>query len=86
MNALFQRLYENEPPVKCIYCDKTSPYWGWKDLCDRRCYYGLCDLLEAYESEKVAEPDPRIVTYFTKNPNPSHSFIFNKLAAYIKDK
>ena len=86
MEALFQELYASEPSVKCIYCDKISPYWGWTDLCNRTCYYGLCDLLEAYETGSVTEPDHRIVTYFTKNPKPTHSFIFNKLAVYIKSK
>jgi hypothetical protein len=85
MDVLFQELYAAETQIHCIYCKKTSPYWGWTDLCNRTCYYGLSDLLEAYESGSVAEPDPRIVTYFTKNPEPAHSFIFNKLAAYIKN-
>jgi hypothetical protein len=84
MDVLFQELYGHVEPVYCIYCKKTSPYWGWTDLCNRTCYYGLCELLEAYESGSVAEPDSRIVSYFTKNPKPSHSFIFNKLAIYIK--
>jgi len=84
MQALFQELYASEAPVHCMYCDKTSPYWGWTDLCNRTCYYGLCELLESYESGSTVEPDPRIVIYFTKNPQPSHSFIFKKLAIYIK--
>jgi hypothetical protein len=65
--------------VTCILCDKVSPNWGWAGLCNRTCYHGLCNLLEAFESGLVSDPDPRLLKYFTLYPNPSHTFIRNKL-------
>lgn len=56
---------------------------GWKDLCHRRCYYGMCDLITAYNSEPDEIPDPRIVTYFTMNPESGHSFDDEKILAFV---
>lgn len=68
---------------RCIYCETVSECSGWTDLCDRRCYYGLSALLFSYESDLVPSPDPRIIEYFKKNPDPPHSFIFEKLKLFI---
>lgn len=65
--------------VTCILCDKVSSSWGWTGLCNRTCYHGLCELLEAFESGRVPDPDPRLVKYFTLYPYPSHTFNRNKL-------
>ena len=67
----------------CAYCNKYSEYKGWESLCNRGCYYDLCDLLNSYESGKVVEPDPRIVKYFSKYPEPPHSFFYKKIIEYI---
>jgi len=54
----------------CIACASVVPEsWGWKDLCNRGCYYTMCDLLDAYETGRVGLPDPRLVEYFTRNPD-----------------
>ena len=68
---------------KCIYCGIVSTCTGWSNLCDRRCYYNLKDLLFDYESGSIETPDPRIVEYFTLNPDPSHSFFFEKLKGFL---
>ena len=70
----------------CIYCSKTSICSGWVSLCNRGCYYGICDLLYLYNDGKVSEPDPRIVEYFTKYPESYHLFSDKKILAYIKGK
>jgi len=70
----------------CFYCDNTSSNGGWADLCNRSCYYGLCMLLEKYESDKVDEPDSRIIYYFTKHPSSNHTFNNTKTLEYIKNK
>jgi hypothetical protein len=68
----------------CFACGAHYEEWGWMDLCDRRCYYTMSDLLYAYESYQVAIPDQRLVRYFTRNPDGgSHSFFPQRIFAYI---
>jgi len=83
---LREYLYRDAPEQKCLYCKKVELYSGWMSLCDRTCYYGLSNLLESYENGTVTEPDPRIVEYFKKYPEPEHTFMdFEKLKKYIKN-
>jgi len=79
-------LYPVSNTQKCVYCKEVSSYGGWEGLCNRRCYYGICQLLEDYEVGKVSEPDQRIVEYFTLYPSPSHSFNYEKIIHHIKNK
>jgi hypothetical protein len=68
----------------CFACGAHYEEWGWMDLCDRRCYYTMSDLLYAYESYQVAIPDQRLVRYFTRNPDGGgHSFFPQRIFAYI---
>ena len=84
MRSLFN--YENIK-IDCIYCDKIhTDYTGWAGLCDRKCYYGIVDLLGKYNTSEVSEPDPRILKYFTKYPEPIHSFPSEKIIAYLKQR
>ena len=69
---------------KCEFCGKTAETSGWTGLCDRRCYYGLSDLIELYETGKRSEPDPRVIAYFTLYPEPTHSFMNEKTLSYLK--
>ena len=70
--------------IECIYCEKTNTdYSGWDSLCDRKCYYGIVDLLTKYNTNEVSDPDPKIVKYFTINPEPTHSFFKDKILSYI---
>ena len=84
MTSIFEQIYANAATQTCICCNKTAPWRGWDDLCNRTCYYALCDLLNSFN--KGAEPDSRIVAYFTKYPEPSHSFNDEQIMAYIKQK
>ena len=59
---------------KCAYCGEEIVQNGWLDLCQRQCFYRLRELLVAYNSSPDEIPDPRIVAYFTKNPESGHSF------------
>ena len=59
---------------KCAYCGEEMVQNGWLDLCQRQCFYGLRELLVAYNSGPDEIPDPRIISYFTKNPESGHSF------------
>ena len=84
MPSIVDMLYGLESPKqRCIYCDTYSQHNGWISLCNRNCYYGLCDLLESYEGGEVSKPDSRIVKYFTMHPEPSHSFFHEKITKYI---
>ena len=83
MSFILKDLYANMPDQACMYCGRTSKYRGWESLCDRSCYYGLSELLQMYENEKVNIPDQRIIAYFTKYPEPSHSFVFEKLKRHL---
>lgn len=84
MRSLFN--YENIK-VNCIYCEKENvDYTGWESLCNRQCYYGLSALVDKYNEKEEFEPDPKIVKYFTVNPEPTHSFSSEKILKYIKDK
>ena len=88
MPSLFGLLCPDKEPATvqtCMYCYKTQEYWGWVDLCSRSCYHGLTDLLNSYEKEEVSVPDRRLVRYFTKHPDPAHSFFFDRLSQYIKE-
>jgi hypothetical protein len=67
----------------CAYCNKYSEYDGWESLCNRGCYYNLCKLLDSFELNEVIEPDPRIVKYFSKYPEPPHTFLCKKIIEYI---
>ena len=87
MRAINMRKLFNYEGIKivCIYCDKTHiDYTGWASLCNRTCYYGICNLLDKYNNGEVAEPDPRIVKYFSKHPISSHSFSDEKIRLYLK--
>jgi len=70
---------------KCVYCNHEDFCSGWAGLCNRRCYYGLCDLLEKYNTDS-SEPDTRLVEYFTRYPSPGHTFHDEKIKAYIKGR
>ena len=80
----FQFIYAEETKQVCGFCNKTSTYSGWFNLCDRRCYYGICELLGVYNGDSSSEPDPRLVTYFSKG-DPNHSFDNHKILEYIKN-
>jgi len=82
---MFEKLYENQPEQTCAYCGTVGKYRGWMSLCNRRCYHELTDLLNAYETstDTSLKPDDRLVQYFTKYPEPPHSFIFDKLQVYL---
>ena len=73
-SAYIDKVYSSIPQKKCISCGKMANYHGWSSLCNRTCYYDLCDLIAAYEKEEAAEPDPRIVEYFTKHSETEHGF------------
>jgi hypothetical protein len=61
---------EQDESFTCIACAAVVPEpSGWKDLCNRGCYYDMSGLLDAYESGRVNLPDPRLVEYFTRNPD-----------------
>ena len=70
----------------CAYCgEKYDDDGSWQNLCDRRCYYGLTNLLEAYnKSNGDVQPDPRLVAYFTLNSDVTHSFCDDKIKLFIK--
>lgn len=73
--------------VDCIYCEKVNTdYTGWEGLCNRMCYYGISELLEKYNTGQVTDPDPKIVKYFTKYPEPNHSFVTEKILSFIKQR
>lgn len=86
MASLFEIIYSQESmkTQTCIYCNKTANWRGWEGLCNRQCYYDICELL--YEFNKGRTPDSRIIDYFTRYPTPSHSFDSEKILKYIKDK
>jgi hypothetical protein len=88
MSSLFEMIFpeESKQLQTCIYCNQTSTWSGWSSLCNRRCYYGICDLLDLYNNDDAAVADPRLVAYFTKHPLPTHSFSSEKILAYIKGK
>jgi len=85
VRALFASLYANAPQQTCVYCGAVAQYSGWDSLCNRTCYYGLCSLLGDYESStgSTVQPDHRLVRYFTQYPEPTHSFLFEKLKVYL---
>ena len=72
-----------ESQTACTYCGKQMVQNGWADLCQRQCYYGLSELLTKYNSGPDEIPDPRIVVYFTKNPESGHSFNDEKILAFV---
>lgn len=73
--------------INCIYCDKVNTdYTGWESLCNRACYYSLVELLDKYNEKDESKPDPKIIKYFTKHPEPTHSFSSEKILMYIKNK
>jgi hypothetical protein len=84
--SLFAQIYPEASKTlqTCILCDKVSPYRGWDGLCNRACYYELSKLLEAYENGEVFQPDPRVVKYFSVFTEHSHSFVYEKVAEYLK--
>ncbi len=76
--------YSDKPKCACAVCGCCTEGSGWKDLCSRRCYRDMGDLLYAYENWDVDEPDPRVVDYFTKNPDGgNHAFFPNWILKYI---
>jgi len=71
----------------CMFCGVANAETdGWADLCDRRCFYNMRELLNAYEGGTVDVPDQKVVDYFTKNPNPGHAFETTKTLAFIAAK
>jgi hypothetical protein len=74
---------DEEVSLACTYCGTQMFQNGWRDLCNRQCYYGICELLRRYNSGLDAIPDPRIVAYFTKNPNSGHQFDDKKILTFI---
>jgi hypothetical protein len=84
----FRSLFNyNNIKVDCIYCEKThTDYTGWTGLCNRSCYYGICDLLDKYNNGNIIEPDSKIVKYFTMYPEVGHLFCNEKILLYIKNK
>ena len=83
VTTLFNAFYDNQSNQNCFYCSKISKWRGWDNLCNRTCYYGLCDLLNSYENGEVENPDERLIKYFTKYRVPTHSFIFDKLKQFL---
>jgi len=83
MSSIFETIYqeENHTQQTCVYCNNASTLNGWEGLCDRRCYHGLCDLLESYNSG--SEPDERVIVYFTKYPLTTHHFNNEKIKSFI---
>jgi len=68
------------PPSRNAYiAEKRQNIGDGDSLCDRTCYDSLANLLTSYETGKTSNPDPRIVEYFTKYPEPTHVCIFEKL-------
>jgi len=87
MSSLFEQLYpiESQQMQTCLCCKKVALYRGWESLCNRACYYDMCDLLYLYDRDGGV-PDERLVSYFTKYPEPAHWFSTDKIMAYIKSK
>ena len=72
--------------VTCVWCNNHHEYNGWNGLCDRSCYYELSALHTAYEqATDDTPPDPRLVAYFKRYPEPTHSFTEPvRILAFIK--
>ena len=66
----------------CAFCGNTAEQNGWVDLCNRKCFYGLNDLLCDFSSQIL--PDERCIKYFTKHPTSEHSFNSEKIYKFIK--
>jgi hypothetical protein len=65
-------------------CEADADGTGWKDLCGRGCYYDMNALLMDFESGAVAEPDERVVAYFSANiGGGGHSFDPDRIFTYI---
>jgi len=80
-------IYPEETKLqKCIYCGITNACSGWEGLCNRGCYYSICNLLTLYNNDDAVVADPRLVAYFTKYPLSNHTFHDVKILAYIKGK
>jgi len=75
-NLLVITFHKKMDMILCTYCGKTSPSCGWQGLCNRQCYYGLCELIEAYDHTNVL--DQRVIEYFLFHPKTSHSFVCNR--------
>ena len=88
MSSLFEMIYpeESKKIQTCIYCCTIGTWSGWESLCNRKCYYGICNLLDLYNNDDAVVADPRLIEYFTKYTIPPHSFNDEKIRAYIKDK
>lgn len=70
--------------TKCVACSSVFEAGGWTDLCNRRCYYAMCELLIGYETGQVDVPDSRVVEYFTRNPDGGgHMFSPSRIFEYI---
>ena len=79
-------IYASEPEQKCIACGNTDKYTGWDSLCNRNCYYTLCQLFNSFENDQVAKPDPRLVEYCTKYPILTHCFNDEKVRMWMSRK
>ena len=75
-----------EPEEQCVWCSKIYENCGWVDLCNRGCYYELSHLHQEFEwATDDTPPDERLVTYFTRNPEPEHMFAEPiRILEYIK--
>ncbi len=69
----------------CAFCGTNAHPDGWTDLCSRRCFRGLRDLLEEFEQGTVAVPDKRVVDYFRKHPDEGgHYFGAHKIFTFLQ--
>ena len=80
---LFEMIYASKPEQKCILCGKIGKYTGWESLCNRNCYYSLNDLFSSFENGFVDRPDARVIDYYTRYPNPTHSFNDDKVRMWM---
>ena len=82
-----EQKWQHDDSFTCIACAAVVPEpSGWKDLCNRGCYYDMGELLDAYESGHVDLPDPRLVEYFTRNPDGGGHGFWNpvRIILYIR--
>lgn len=70
---------------KCTICGENAEGSGWIDLCSRKCFHELGDLLCLYENGDVDEPDPRIINYFNLHPDGgAHGFYSKRISHCLK--
>jgi hypothetical protein len=79
------RYYFKDLP-KCGFCADLVHPLGWTDLCSRRCFYGLRNLLDSFEKGETSVPDDRVISYFDKHPDKGgHRFEAEKIFAFIEN-